>query len=97
MMKPQYIYITFSLSDDGIEGCNDFIPSLSNLLLLSPGGKGHIPMLLWAGWPSNARFYPIADTYKYDVMLLGKQSTHLCRPIITSTVMEAFGKRAHVG
>ena len=47
MLKPDFLYITVAHSDYGIEGCVstwDVVPP--NLLIISPSGKGHIPIFL---------------------------------------------------
>lgn len=47
MLKPDFLYITVAHSDYGIEGCVstwDAVPP--NLLIISPSGKGHVPIFL---------------------------------------------------
>jgi len=79
LLEPQYLYITLSHNDDGIEGgdCeNDRIPK--NLFVMSQGGKGHIPLLLWLK-PENVSNHPIADRYELDVVFMGSPGSHWVR------------------
>lgn len=48
ILKPDFLYITVVQSDYGIEGKYSIINSVPpNLLIISPSGKGHIPVLLF--------------------------------------------------
>lgn len=47
MLKPDFLYITVAHSDYGIEGVvSTFDAVPPNLLIISPAGKGHIPIFL---------------------------------------------------
>lgn len=97
LLEPQFIYVTISHNDDGIDGFDNGPLLPPNLLVLSLGGKGHIPLLLWSGWPTNVTFPPIADTYKYNAVFMGRQHHHWCRPIVARMITEQLGERAFVG
>lgn len=50
MIKPDFLYITVVQSDYGIEGKYSPLKNIPpNLLIISPSGKGHIPILLFMG------------------------------------------------
>jgi hypothetical protein len=69
LLRPQYLYVTLSHNDDGVEGC-DYGLLPRNLFVLSQGGKGHVPLLLWLT-EFNPADFPISSAYEYDVIFLG--------------------------
>jgi hypothetical protein len=78
--------VTLSHNDDGLEGrdCSSVrIPR--NLFVLSQGGKGHIPLLLWLNIlrPDN---YPLRKSYRYDVCFMGTLTTHWVRGVMKRIV-----------
>jgi hypothetical protein len=79
--QPQYIYVTLSSHDDGVDGSNIWNrPFPRNLLIMSQGGKGHIPIPLWlkAERPSD---YAIRDAYDYDFVFTGIDDEHWVRVV----------------
>jgi hypothetical protein len=54
----------------GIEGLDSDVPVPDNLLVLSPGGKGDIPLLLFLAFldPAND---PLRPQYEWDVVSMG--------------------------
>jgi hypothetical protein len=69
LLMPQYLYVTLSHNDDGVDGCDDGILPM-NLFVLSQGGKGHVPLLLWLN-EFNPADFPIASQYEYDLVFFG--------------------------
>jgi hypothetical protein len=96
LLLPKYIYVTLSQSDDGLEGrdeSNPFVPR--NVLVLSQGGKGHIPLLYWMNeW--NPWNYSVRKWYRYDLVFVGSDRTHwvrkVAREIVTRPGVRGFWK-----
>jgi hypothetical protein len=93
LFESKYLYVTVSHNDDGIDGRNNGIEIPKNLLILSQGGKGHIPLLLWLH-PLNSSEYPIPTSYDYDIVFMGSRSTHWIRKPSLEMIRRYFGDRA---
>jgi hypothetical protein len=96
LLSPDFLYVTLSHNDDGIEGSNDRMEELpDNLLILSQGGKGHVPLLLWMPPGLNPNDFPIKSRYDYDIIFMTGDS-HWIRPVIRGVIAAAFGRRAYL-
>jgi hypothetical protein len=95
-LKPNYIYVTVSHNDDGIDGANNGSDLPKNLLIFSQGGKGHIPLLLWLS-PLNSSQYPIPASYRDDIVFMGSELTSWVRKPAIELIRRYFGDRAFVG
>jgi hypothetical protein len=96
LLSPKYLYVTVSHNDDGLEGRDGPLPELPrNLFILSQGGKGHIPLLLWLK-EVNPRNYTVRDSYRYDLVFMGTEWTSWVRKP-TREKMKRFGDRAFWG
>jgi hypothetical protein len=95
LLRPDYLYVTVSQNSQGIEGTDDptYIPK--NVLVLSSGGKGHIPILLWLKEFTPAMF-PIPRSYKYDVVFLGNLKTHWIRQLLCNAMVSRMNVRSYV-
>jgi hypothetical protein len=81
----------------GIEGRDS--PNITiprNILILSSGGKGHIPLLLWS-IIYNVTEFPIVTDYRYDCIFLGVLWTHWTRPLAAQLLRAGLGNRTLVG
>ena len=95
-IRPQYLYVTVSQNDDGIEGrSGKEVPD--NIFIISAGGKGNVPFLLFA-----RELRPIVSTQniKYDVVFLGTVSTHPLRSLLRRAIAQEgdfayFGKSSN--
>ncbi len=65
VLRPNVIYITVSQSDRGIHNLQFLFP---NVLVLSAGGMGHVPIPLVKG---EVPFRPPPKKYQYDVSFFG--------------------------
>lgn len=94
MMDLPFLFITVTQNDDGIEGKNNWTRIPPNLFVLSSGGKGHIPLLLF-----KSVYQPIqAKEYIYDACFLGKQKNHKgVRGTLIGNFSKAFGPRFYSG
>lgn len=71
LLKTDFFYITLCTNSAGIEGRDeDHNVFPDNLLIISGGGRGHIPTLIFMH-EHNPKNYPINDNYKYDLMFIG--------------------------
>ena len=71
LLSKDYFYITLCTNSAGIEGRDEdhnIFPD--NLLIISGGGRGHIPTLIFMR-EHNPQNYPISDRYTYDLMFIG--------------------------
>jgi hypothetical protein len=96
-LQPEYLYVTLIVQSKGIQGTDDpahFVPR--NLFILSPGGCGHIPMLLWSTVYKPEDF-PIASSYRYDCVFMGVTWTSWVRRIGAHVITTGLGDRAFVG
>jgi hypothetical protein len=95
--QPQYLYVTLSHNDDGIEGSDFWAGTLPpNLLVMSQGGKGHVPLLLWLRTLHPTAF-KIRDSYEYDLVFMGGTGTHWIRPFLRDAMLTELGNRSHFG
>jgi hypothetical protein len=79
LIRPDFVYVTLCHNSAGIEGKDNYTRRIPpNLLVMSQGGKGHIPLLLWLR-ELHWRDYPIPDSYKYDAVFLGYAGNHWMR------------------
>jgi hypothetical protein len=90
-----FIYVTVSQNSQGIEGISYCpIPIPENVLVLSSGGKGHIPILLWL-----MEFKPfqcaIANEYIYDVVFMGSMRTYWIRKLLIRLMLSRLRERAY--
>jgi hypothetical protein len=94
LLSSKYLYVTVSHNDDGLEGTNEPTPPIPrNLFVLSQGGKGHIPLLLWLNEVNPAN-YPNRNDYEYDLVFMGGDGSHWLRMIVKRE-MQQLGNRAH--
>jgi hypothetical protein len=94
--QPNYIYVTVSHNDEGIDGIDNGFDLPANLLVFSQGGKGHIPLLLWLD-PLNSSEYPIPASYRYDIVFMGLDNTSWVRKPAIKSIRRYFGNRTFVG
>ena len=85
-LSRDFLYITMSQNDDGVEGQNErLLPD--NVFVISAGGKGNVPFLL-LGKPYSP--LPDGDPILYDVVLMGSLNNHWIRPIIAESMPKLF-------
>jgi hypothetical protein len=88
--------VTVSQNSQGIEGISYFpVPVPDNVLILSSGGKGHIPVLLWLREFEPSEF-GIAEEYTYDVVFMGHLWTHRIRQPLSRMILNRLHNRAYV-
>lgn len=71
LLSKEYFYITVSINADGIEGRNEnryILPE--NMIVISGGGKGHIPTLIFLK-EHNPNNFSIKNKYEYGVVFSG--------------------------
>jgi hypothetical protein len=96
VLAPNFLYVTVSGNADGIEGenmPNGTVPR--NLFILSQGGKGHVPMLMWLRELTSDGF-PIPADYDYVVVFLGTIRGPV-RATMKEAVEAALPDRSFVG
>jgi hypothetical protein len=84
--------VTVSWIDDGIEGTDfwfDILPC--NVLVISPGGKGHIPALLWQDLATPEDF-SIVESYEYDAVFCGTIKNHWVRSVMAFSMNNSEGR-----
>jgi hypothetical protein len=84
-ISPQFLYVTVSQNPEGIE-CSpnaSFIPG--NIFVLSQGGQGHIPLLLWLIELPPVRT-PVMTVADRTAVFLGGISVHPLRETIAESV-----------
>jgi hypothetical protein len=86
LINPNFLYVTVTQNPAGIEGKDELPVKIpANIFVLSQGGQGHIPLLLWL-----TEFHPfdtpIADSYKWDGLFLGRTPGHAIRSILKDKV-----------
>jgi len=71
-LDPAFLYVTVTQSADGIEGGdqNATYRAPGNLLVISSGGKGHIPVFLLNAELSYERF-PVVRNYQFSLSFMG--------------------------
>lgn len=92
MLSKDFFYITLTQCDEGLEGRdekNNILPD--NIIVISAGGKGHIPILLFLS-ENNPNNFSISQNYKYDVMFAGK-ITHPLRKRMVNEYSKLLGDR----
>jgi hypothetical protein len=95
-IKPSFLYVTFVVNSFGVEGRDERYNILPpNLLILSAGGKGHIPLLLWST-TYNPSAFPITTNYHYDVVFLGVLFTHWLRRFTADFFQRELGNRTRI-
>jgi hypothetical protein len=96
LLLPQYLYIALSQNDDGLEGRDEEKPYIPrNVFVLSQGGKGHVPLLLWMN-EVNPRNYSVREYYRYDLSFVGSERTHWVRTFARE-IMKRLGRRGYWG
>lgn len=68
--------------DEGLEGrkeTNYILPD--NIIVISAGGKGHIPILLFMA-ENNPKNFSVGKNFEYDVMFIGKVTHKLRKQMI---------------
>jgi hypothetical protein len=88
-LSTHFLYVTVSQNSDGIEGEN--VPFLipSNLFVLSQGGKGHIPLLLWLE-QLNPSQYSLRKRYEFDALFMGNLGNHMLRSQMVKIMQKVF-------
>jgi hypothetical protein len=69
-LLPDFLYVTVTQNDDGLEGRESTFPIPPNIFVLSQGGKGHIPILLFRG-VLNPRNSSRTRHFEFDTVFLG--------------------------
>jgi hypothetical protein len=96
VLAANFLYVTVSGNADGVEGenmPNGTVPE--NIFILSQGGKGHVPMLMWLRELKADRF-DIPAHYDYDVVFLGTIRGPV-RATMKDAVEAALPKRSFIG
>lgn len=90
-LRPDMLYITVTQNDDGIEGGNGHVDIPPNLFILSGGGKGHIPIMMYKG---ELPVSPINETcnFKYDYCFAGSIKYRINRAEIIKFFKDKYGK-----
>lgn len=92
MLKPDFLYITVVQSDYGIEGNISPLQNVpSNLLIISPSGKGHIPTLLYMKEQNFVDPLPKNNT----ILFIGNLKRHK-RYKIVKNFQKFFGNKISV-
>jgi hypothetical protein len=92
---PECIYVTVSQNSQGIAGINYCpIPIPENVLILSSGGKGHIPVLRWLREFKPVQF-SVADEYTYDIVFMGSMRTHWTRKLLIHMMLNRLHERTY--
>jgi hypothetical protein len=89
LLSPDFLYVTVSQNDDGLEGRDLPFNIPSNLFILSQGGKGHVPLLLWMK-ELNPDVYSEHLKYDFDVVFLGSFKTHRSRKVMEKIILQLF-------
>jgi hypothetical protein len=95
LLSPNFLYVTVSQNDDGLEGRDDSFPLPPNLFVLSQGGKGHVPLLLWRK-QMNPADYLVRREYEFDVLFMGSSKTHAIRSRMINIVQKVFPNSSFV-
>lgn len=91
-LSKEYFYITLSQNDDGIEGRDEISNILpDNLIVISSGGKGHIPIFLFM-YEYNPTQITFGKSFKYDLMFAGK-FTHPLRKLMVNFYSKQLGDK----
>jgi hypothetical protein len=96
LLDRRYLYVTVSHNDDGVEGRDDRMVIPENLFVLSAGGKGHVPLVLFRK-SYNFSSLSIPSRYQYDAVFLGTIESHWVRRFIGPALLRTLGTRAYVG
>ena len=71
VLRPNVLYITLSQNAEGLTGKNEIsMSSIPNILVLSAGGYGHVPVPLFAK-PEPRNNYKHPQERKYDLTFVG--------------------------
>lgn len=92
LISNDYFYITISQNDDGIEGRDEkhnILPD--NIIIVSSGGKGHIPVLLFPV-EHDPRNFSISKHFEYDLMFAGS-FTHPVRKVMVKQYNKYLGNK----
>lgn len=92
LLQKDYFYITLSSNSAGIEGRDEqrrILPD--NLLIISSGGRGHIPILMFMK-ELSPNDYPINENYEYDLMFVGTYRYKI-RQYIIANYSKMLGKK----
>lgn len=92
LLTKEYFYITLCTNSAGIEGRDEdhnIFPD--NLLIISGGGRGHIPTLIFMR-EHNPYNYPISDNYQYDIMFIGTD-IYKIRQYMIDNYSKIFGNK----
>ena len=89
-LNRSFLYVTVSQNDDGVEGRDGkFLPD--NVFVVSAGGKGHVPFLLFGR--SLDPLENLSGATDYDTVFMGSQGTHPVREALCerlTTLRERF-------
>jgi hypothetical protein len=78
LLSPDFLYVTVCQNGNGIESSDIPVPIPSNLFILSQGGKGHVPLLLWRD-QLDPKDFPVPRDYQFSVLFMGSTETHVIR------------------
>jgi hypothetical protein len=95
LLSPDFLYVTVVQHSLGIDRNLLNHPLPSNLFLLSQGGRGHIPVLLWRNELSFVN-YSIPTDYRFDALFMGKRHTHAIRFKMIAVMKAVFRRKCFV-
>lgn len=85
ILRPNVMYLAVSQSDKGLEDVQRHHP---NILTISAGGWGHIPIPLIKG---EVPYQPLPNTFLYDTVFFGNVNQH-SRPEALQNMRKTFPK-----
>jgi hypothetical protein len=96
LLSKQFLYVTLTQNDDGIEGRDFMGAHPPNLLVVSGGGKGHIPFLLFA-LEINQSNGPMPSECQYLISFMGNLGSHRARARVARELRRNFGNGFYLG
>jgi hypothetical protein len=96
LLAPDFFYVTITMADVGVTGLvSDPFDIPPNLFVLSQGGKGHVPLLLFAK-ELRPEDFPIRTTYDFDMIFLGTRRHHPIRRTMTQLLRTKYSNTSIV-
>ncbi|OHT05147.1 hypothetical protein TRFO_27280 [Tritrichomonas foetus] len=101
LLSEKYIYITLTQNDNGIEGSDNGVTIPGNLFVISAGGKGHVPFLLFSkelttNKQSLANINNKSFEYEYEATFMGTITTHSIRTKMIE-LMKQNNQKTYIG
>lgn len=90
LMNEKYLYVTVSTDDDGLKGGDGWSDVPKNLLILSAGGQGHIPLPLMA----KPREIYTDVSEEYDLVFAGNGGSHAIRFTAAAIMTRDLSRRS---